>query len=657
MSGSGSLQHIDAVDAFARTLFLRAQKHPARPLSDTALAVRQLHLALRHLRVEAADPDSLLNQGPDSTVYARQVQPIVQDCDFALKQLETVLDRYDASGGRHLDALADRVAAVRSRLENEKMSVDMLLDTVQLHNPAHAPSDHMLHGSDAGLERIKDKVDDIAARLFGRRDLGGTIGDEDRLWQEFKSELEKEGFSPQVLRQHKEVLRAYIRELETMSTLTGGAPPSVRGLLENHARNPGPPPVPPKERIHPSVFEEKSLLSVKSERRQPGHIPESPSQYEGHSFTSDDGTNARTHSMTLISTKDLMAMDSLQSGMAGLHLQPHVHAHRSSPRSTQKYLTSGATGRIDVASSHNPSASANSLLLGSSPGNPYNPSLQTASAPHSPSHALSTRSMPSRLAPDRYGKEIPMEAQWTRIRRTLVSPEVLERARVRYEARPDYVAVLGRLTREQIADYARQSAECRAARSGGHPPQRRHDRHQRRERADSKSSGDDEDDDSALWDESDSTDYDDDKTSFDKDSKSYPYIVNPPSKDKTSPASTVMPKPILKNKNENHVRFDPEPHEVKPKSARSFKDERDRREDHASRRPRDSRDREGSGRNRDGHRRDSERYSGERDRYSGDREERNIKKKAWGETLGAVGIGGAAASLLGVLAEAAVGGA
>jgi len=32
-----------------------------------------------------------------------------------------------------------------------------------------------------------------------------------------------------------------------------------------------------------------------------------------------------------------------------------------------------------------------------------------------------------------------------------------------------------------------------------------------------------------------------------------------------------------------------------------------------------------------------------------------MKKKAWGETLGAVGIGGAAASLLGVLAEAAVG--
>lgn len=200
MSGSGSLQHIDAVDAFARTLFLRAQQHPSRPLSDIALAVRQLHLALRHLRLEAADPDSLLNQAPDSTVYARQVQPIIHNCDFALKQLETVLDRCDASAARQPDHLADRVAAVRSRLESEKLALDMLLDTVQLHSPANPTSNH---ANQAGLDHVKDKLDDIAAKLFAYRDPGATVGDEDRLWQDFKSELEKEGFSPEVLHQHK----------------------------------------------------------------------------------------------------------------------------------------------------------------------------------------------------------------------------------------------------------------------------------------------------------------------------------------------------------------------------------------------------------------------------------------------------------------------
>ncbi len=60
--------------------------------------------------------------------------------------------------------------------------------------------------------------------------------------------------------------------------------------------------------------------------------------------------------------------------------------------------------------------------------------------------------------------EIPLDAKWTKIRRTLVSPEVLEKAGVRYEARPDFVAVLGVLSSEQIALYARQSEEMRTAR-------------------------------------------------------------------------------------------------------------------------------------------------------------------------------------------------
>lgn len=205
MRGGSTLEYIDAVDAFARTLFLRAKQYPSPSLSEVAVAVRQLHLALRHLRVEAADPDSLLNSGAASSVYARQVQPIVEDCDFVLKQLVTVLDKYDACSGREVDGLADRVAAVRSRLTNEKTSVDMFLDTVQLHNPANGPHGNAVQGNEAGLEGIKDKVDSIAARLFTRRDSSGLTDDDDddRRWQEFKSELEKEGFSPQVLRQHK----------------------------------------------------------------------------------------------------------------------------------------------------------------------------------------------------------------------------------------------------------------------------------------------------------------------------------------------------------------------------------------------------------------------------------------------------------------------
>ncbi|KAH8668135.1 hypothetical protein BGZ60DRAFT_44234 [Tricladium varicosporioides] len=70
-----------------------------------------------------------------------------------------------------------------------------------------------------------------------------------------------------------------------------------------------------------------------------------------------------------------------------------------------------------------------------------------------------------RLAPDSNGKEIPSDAKWTKITRRLVTPEVFHQDGRRYEARPDFVAVLGVLSREEINNYAARSYALRAARS------------------------------------------------------------------------------------------------------------------------------------------------------------------------------------------------
>lgn len=691
-SGDTTVEHIDAVDAFARNLYLRLKQIPScnadPPLDDVALAVRQLHLALRHLRVEAADKDSPLNRPDSAAVHGRQLESLVEDCSFQLRQLDAALATIDIyEGSSSADARAERLGNLRAKIANEKTSVDMFLDTIQLRNPADQPAG-IVDGSQSGLENIKDKVDAIANRLFAQR-IGNTNGtslsnDEDRLWLEFKSELEKEGFSPQVLRRHKEVLRAYIRELESMSQQNGGLPPTVRGLLEHEAK--ALPSSSPKE-MYPAIENEKFFPSMKDERRMPDaaplvHIPTARSSHDREhrrSMSSEDSapTSDGGHSMALISTRDLMAMDHLNASMASMHLQAPNQYYSTSPASGQKFLPSSAptSGIAELA------GSPGSMTLSTSPRSMT--TLPPYASPQLPPYSSPRTSMSSRLAPDSYGNEIPMEAQWTKVRRSLLSLEVLDRAGVRYEARPEYVAILGRLTREEIEDYARQSAECRAARSRNLAQHsKRNDRYDRRDRADSKSSRDEDDDDSVLWDESDSTDMDDDKTS-DKGTKSYPYIVNFPEKDreKTSPSSTVQPKSILKNKNENHVRFDPQPHEVDAKSSpeRDRERDRDRRaskryrgddddghrrryhpEGGRNRRTQDS-DREmrhhyrrrGGGGGRD---REHQRYHRERDRdEDARREEKSSKKKAWGETLGAVGIGGAAVSLLSVLAEAATG--
>ena len=56
---------------------------------------------------------------------------------------------------------------------------------------------------EVGLDAIQQKVDAIATRLFSRPSNTSFSAGDDTLWQDFKSELEKEGFSPQVLHKHK----------------------------------------------------------------------------------------------------------------------------------------------------------------------------------------------------------------------------------------------------------------------------------------------------------------------------------------------------------------------------------------------------------------------------------------------------------------------
>lgn len=195
---NGTTVPIGAVDAIARALFRRA-KTAGPEFADIATAVRRLHTVLKHLKAEAEDPDSLLNAGSSATVYARQLTPLVEDCDFTLKQLDTILEKY---GGvtRLEERERDMVAMIRTKLANQKTNIDMFLDTIQLHNPGKAQ--RIVDEQGGNLDDIKDKVDAIAARLFARRDSG--IGDdEEDLWQQFRSELEKEGFSKEVLRKNK----------------------------------------------------------------------------------------------------------------------------------------------------------------------------------------------------------------------------------------------------------------------------------------------------------------------------------------------------------------------------------------------------------------------------------------------------------------------
>ncbi|KAJ4174864.1 hypothetical protein NW754_005285 [Fusarium falciforme] len=587
MSGGSTVQHIDTVDAIARSLYLRA-KQSGLPFSDVANAVRNLHLALRHLRTEAGDQDSLLNNphASSSSLYARQLSPLVEDCDFTLAQLESLLDKYGdgrAAMSEEERLRDDRLAIMKSKLVGDKTRVEMFLDAVQLH--AENRPARVVDGSQEGFEGIKDKIDEIANKLFRNRSENSFTEDDDDLWREFKEELEKEGFSPQVLRKHKDVLRAYIRELESVQNQYGGNCPTVRGLLEQEAKYQ---PSSPKE-LDGNSYVDYPPVIVSGRRRSNSdttrdHISSSPR----------DSDNESDFSTALVSTKDIISMDSLNSRMASLNVKSGQQ-YSLSPGQGQRYLPSNSAGSLpDVPEL---SSSPTSYHFGASPRSmpPMPPHMNGG-----PTYGSSPRSSAPRLAPDRWGNEIPLMPSGPRL-----------------------------------------GGPFRAMRD---PRRHRHDHHQ--DRRDSKSSREDDDSDSDLFDESDISDDDEDRAS-DKGTKSYPFIVNPPSRSKTSPSSTTLPKPILKNKNENHVRFDPEPHEVDGRSPRSLRDERDRERDYRrerrrhspsrssrrSRRHSDAGDRYSrSDRHGDYYDSNGRRYHRERDRKSSRRDERPQGRKKWGRS-------------------------
>ncbi|PSR76475.1 hypothetical protein BD289DRAFT_486833 [Coniella lustricola] len=895
---------ITELAAYARSLYRRARTS-GPDFDEVASVVRSLHTVVKHLRAEAQDPDSLLNGAQQqSSVYARQLAPLLEDTDFTLKQLDTILHKYGSSpsdGGiddgvyHHLADHAatklenrekDMLQLLRIKLSNQKTHIDIFLDTVQLHNPARQPPPVRPDQVDAQLQNnIKDKIDVVAARCFQRRARARASGeatdDSEELWQQFSSELAKEGFASDVLQKHKEVLRAYIRGLDATATVDEN-PPSVRGLLSSahggpayapqqfasYPETPAPAdgsrqqhgssfmplpmargdPVEPKEIMSPTLDNEKFSPAVKLARRLPEQAPTnrynpqaSPATnstpvllpWERSSSDSVSDTDVagsqqqQQQQLALISTQDLMDCDrqhaeSLVARTSRLHLSPALRPASeagalpdTSPNGRYLPPPPPSTHRGQSSLSPEPSMSASDSsaprAFGTSPQrilppsfggaagtaygtSPISPSKMTpppgysvddpvgftpASAPPAsnglpPPYATDTASPRcSRLAPDSKGIEIPLDAKWTRIKRSLVSPEVLDKAGFRYEARPGFVAVLGVLSKEEIAEFARKSADIRASRvrpeSTARSPLRSIPRAERPERRpyhnnDTKTSprhSDTTESDSTssdtIWDESDSSsesgesdsqqsrtqrrrgsslssytdkyiprnvqqeqqhqqqyrrrrshhqrhdsiiheesfaddDVDDKHDSshrHERTRKPYPVIVPPPM-EAGSPASTVSPKPILKNRNENHVRFDEDgPREMTPSEYERQRERRERRERreyrHASerdserRRDRDRRDRDRGDRDRGDRDRDRERDRDRSDRHrerdpnsshstrhrDKDRERdkdkddasrsdrRRARKSVWGETLGAVGVGGAAATLLTVLTEAA----
>lgn len=195
-----------------------ASQHATILLDNSKLTISALHTVLRHLKYEVEAPESPLNR--DHSIWGRQLAPIIGDCDFTLRQLDGLLQKYGRLSSASSSPSSPRIlwdkvkfgsnemdtlGAIRVKLISHKTSLTLFLDTIQLHESGKMAQ--VLDNQGGQLDVILDKVDGIARRMAPPRRDGSVLTsyeDDDReVWKQFRRELIQEGFSSDVLQQHK----------------------------------------------------------------------------------------------------------------------------------------------------------------------------------------------------------------------------------------------------------------------------------------------------------------------------------------------------------------------------------------------------------------------------------------------------------------------
>jgi hypothetical protein len=212
MSFGASPSDIIIVVTFARRLYRQCRNAGGEYL-EISREVRGLHTVLKHLKYEVEAPESVLNR--DHQLYAQELAPVIGDCDYTLRQLDELLQKYgrlasrEGGAGRLWDKIRfgsnelDELGSLRMKLINHKTSITVFLDTVQLHESSRMSA--VLDNQNGQLDIILDKVDTIAARMGQRAGSMMTTYDDDdkEVWKQFRRELVAEGFSSDILTQHK----------------------------------------------------------------------------------------------------------------------------------------------------------------------------------------------------------------------------------------------------------------------------------------------------------------------------------------------------------------------------------------------------------------------------------------------------------------------
>ncbi|KAA8572301.1 hypothetical protein EYC84_002927 [Monilinia fructicola] len=476
MSFGASPSDIIIVITSCRELYRRCRSAGGE-YDEISREVRGLHNVLKHLKSEVEDEDSLLNRV--QSIWERQLAPIIGDCDITLKQLDGLLLKY----GRLSEGSGGGNGSTEALWEKMRRVLTLFLDNIQLHENAGMAKNLNVQGEQ--LDVILDKVDHIAAKISKRAKTPITsLEDDDKeVWKQFRRELISEGFSNDVLQQHKDVLRAYIRQMELdgllgEEPLRSQMPSPVSSHTErwvdstNSESSRGNPPFFAVVDTGDDFNRSKEIIqrednmkfptSMKSQRPRPESRLESDfaeEKWEKDTSGSESSDISSKHQRISSSNSSIIQTSELLPFSATPLILPpsSPSSHHSYPDESIQPIALRPKRSSDQRSSPRTSGVRFDL-----PVRQTSPKLSTFVTGTSP---RPDSAMPSkRLAPDSYGNEISPDAKWTKVKRSLISPEVLNQDGRRYEARPEFVAILGILTKEEIQDYVSRSHNLREER-------------------------------------------------------------------------------------------------------------------------------------------------------------------------------------------------
>ena len=217
-----------------------------------------LHVVIRRLEKEVSKPESPINRPEDKC--KEELQSIVDGCEKVLKVLNRVLEKYNTLSEKERSAkklwrrvrfgngeMAD-TRDLREKLIYYTSALSLFVNMVSMGSIGRVESQMEAAGGD--IREIRIAVNGITAHLLAATHREGSVlttyGDDDKaVWKEFRKELIEEGFSSATIRKHKQLIKAYIKELGDRGLLDDEDPHDIEELsgladidLDDHATPP-----------------------------------------------------------------------------------------------------------------------------------------------------------------------------------------------------------------------------------------------------------------------------------------------------------------------------------------------------------------------------------------------------------------------------------